>query len=266
MTPAALALRDLRKTFNRGLPDSRPALDGVSLDLASGDFVVVIGSNGAGKSTLLNAIAGRYPLDGGQIAVAGRDITGLAEHRRAGLIARVFQDPMAGTAAGMTVAENLALAEQRGRRRRLRPHLDPVRRANYAALLAGLELGLERRLDTEVAQLSGGQRQALSLVMATVSKPALLLLDEHTAALDPRTAALVMAATVASIAAGRLTAIMVTHNMQQAIDYGSRLVMMHAGRIRLDLPAEEKRGLSQDELVRRFHINDDRILLARGAA
>lgn len=243
------------------MADARPALDGVSLALAPGDFVVVIGSNGAGKSTLLNAVAGAVMVDAGRIVLDGADITGLAEHRRAGLIARVFQDPMAGTAAAMTVEENLALAERRGQRRRFSAHLDAERRARYRAELAALGLGLEGRLSVPVAQLSGGQRQSLSLVMATLSAPKLLLLDEHTAALDPRTAALVMEATVAAIAAHRLTALMVTHNMRQAIQFGNRLVMMHAGRVRLDVAGAEKAALTPEALVRRFDLTDDRLLL-----
>lgn len=243
------------------MADARPALDGVSLALAPGDFVVVIGSNGAGKSTLLNAVAGAVMVDAGRIVLDGADITGLAEHRRAGLIARVFQDPMAGTAAAMTVEENLALAERRGQRRRFSAHLDAARRARYRAELAALGLGLEGRLGVPVAQLSGGQRQSLSLVMATLSAPKLLLLDEHTAALDPRTAALVMEATVAAIAAHRLTALMVTHNMRQAIQFGNRLVMMHAGRVRLDVAGAEKAALTPEALVRRFDLTDDRLLL-----
>ncbi len=243
------------------MADARPALDGVSLALAPGDFVVVIGSNGAGKSTLLNAVAGAVMVDAGRIVLDGADITGLAEHRRAGLIARVFQDPMAGTAAAMTVEENLALAERRGQRRRFSAHLDAERRARYRAELAALGLGLEGRLSVPVAQLSGGQRQSLSLVMATLSAPKLLLLDEHTAALDPRTATLVMEATVAAIAAHRLTALMVTHNMRQAIQFGNRLVMMHAGRVRLDVAGAEKAALTPEALVRRFDLTDDRLLL-----
>jgi putative ABC transport system ATP-binding protein len=261
-TPVLLGLKDIHKTFTNGLADARPALDGLSLNLAAGDFVVVIGSNGAGKSTLLNAVAGAIAVDSGNITLDGRDITHLAEYQRAGLIARVFQDPMAGTAAAMTVEENLALAERRGLRRRLVPHLDASRRAHYRELLAGLQLGMETRLATPVAQLSGGQRQSLSLVMAVMSTPRLLLLDEHTAALDPRTATLVMEATVAAIARHGLTALMVTHNMKQAIQYGNRLLMMDAGRVRLDVSGAEKAALTTEELVQRFHLTDDRLLLA----
>lgn len=259
---ALLSLKDVRKTFTTGLADARPALDGLSLDLAPGDFVLVIGSNGAGKSTLLNAVAGAIRVDSGSVTLDGRDITHMAEYQRAGLIARVFQDPMAGTAAAMTVEENLALAERRGKSHRWVPNLDAARRARYRELLAGLHLGMETRLATPVAQLSGGQRQSLSLVMAVVSTPRLLLLDEHTAALDPRTAALVMQATVEAIASHGLTALMVTHNMRQAIQYGNRLLMMDAGRVRLDVSGTEKAALTTEELVQRFHLTDDRLLLA----
>ena len=221
-----------------------------------------MGLRGAGKSTLLNAVAGAIAVDSGSITLDGRDITKLAEYQRADSIARVFQDPMAGTAAAMTVEENLALAERRGLRRRLTPHLDAARRAHYRELLAGLHLGMETRLATPVAQLSGGQRQSLSLVMAVMSTPRLLLLDEHTAALDPRTATLVMEATVAAIARHGLTALMVTHNMKQAIQYGNRLLMMDAGRIRLDVSGAEKAALTTEQLVQRFHLTDDRLLLA----
>lgn len=256
-----LRIENIRKTFTTGLADARPALDGLSLQLAAGDFVVVIGSNGAGKSTLLNAVAGAISVDSGSIALDGRDITRLAEHHRAGLIARVFQDPMAGTAAAMTVEENLALAERRGKSRRLMPNLDAQRRVRYRELLAGLHLGMETRLAAPVAQLSGGQRQSLSLLMAVMSAPRLLLLDEHTAALDPRTANLVMEATVAAIATHGLTALMVTHNMKQAIQYGNRLLMMDAGRVRLDVSGAEKSALTPEQLVQRFQLTDDRLLL-----
>ena len=256
-----LRIENIRKTFTTGLADARPALDGLSLQLAAGDFVVVIGSNGAGKSTLLNAVAGAISVDSGSMALDGRDITRLAEHHRAGLIARVFQDPMAGTAAAMTVEENLALAERRGKSRRLLPNLDVQRRVRYRELLAGLHLGMETRLAAPVAQLSGGQRQSLSLLMAVMSAPRLLLLDEHTAALDPRTANLVMEATVAAIATHGLTALMVTHNMKQAIQYGNRLLMMDAGRVRLDVSGAEKSALTPEQLVQRFQLTDDRLLL-----
>ncbi len=256
-----LAAAGLRKTFGGGLPGARPALDGVDLTLARGDFVVIIGSNGAGKSTLLNSIAGSFLLDAGRITLAGQDITRLAGHRRAGLITRVFQDPMIGTAAEMTIEENLALAERRGARRGLRMNLNAARRDVYRELLKPLALGLEDRLTAQVALLSGGQRQALSLIMAVMSKPQLLLLDEHTAALDPRTAGLVMEATERVVRENKLTALMVTHNMRQAIETGNRLIMMDAGRIRDDIGGAEKTSLTAADLVEKFKIDNDRMLL-----
>jgi putative ABC transport system ATP-binding protein len=256
-----LACSGLRKTFNAGMAGARPALDGVDLALAAGDFVVIIGSNGAGKSTLLNIIAGAVEPDAGRIVLGGRDITSLPAYRRAGMISRVFQDPMVGTATAMTIEENLALAEQRGQRRGFAFHLNAAKRDRYRSLLAELTLGLEDRLTAPVAQLSGGQRQALSLVMASLSKPLLLLLDEHTAALDPRTAELVMAATLRLVANHRLTTLMITHNMRQAIETGSRLVMMDAGRVRDDIGGAEKATLTPDDLVRKFKIDSDRMLL-----
>ena len=259
--PPLLVCRRLRKTFNAGLPGSRPALDGVDLALARGDFVVVIGSNGAGKSTLLNTIAGAISPDGGSIVLDGVDITRMAAHRRAGSITRVFQDPIVGTAAAMTIEENLALAEQRGKVRGLAFHLNSRKRDDYRGRLAALKLGLEDRLETPVAQLSGGQRQALSLIMAVLSRPKLLLLDEHTAALDPRTAEIVMAATLMVVCDNALTALMVTHNMRQAIETGNRLVMMDAGRIRDDIGGAEKTALTAGDLVEKFKIDNDRMML-----
>lgn len=256
-----LSVSGLRKTFSGGLPGARPALDGVSLNLAPGDYAVVIGSNGAGKSTLLNAIAGAFVPDAGTITLRGRDITRLPGHRRAGWITRVFQDPMVGTAAAMTIEENLALAERRGQPRRLRLALDRARRETYRDRLRPLALGLEDRLTTPVALLSGGQRQALSLIMAVMSRPALLLLDEHTAALDPRTAEIVIEATNRVIRDHGLTALMVTHNMRQAIETGNRLIMMDAGHIRLDIGGQEKSALTAADLVEKFRIDNDRMLL-----
>jgi len=256
-----LVCAGLRKTFNAGLAGARPALDGLDLALNRGDFVVVIGSNGAGKSTLLNTIAGAIEPDGGSINLDGHDLTRLAQHRRAGMISRVFQDPMVGTAAAMTIEENLALAEQRGKRRGFASHLGSARRDRYRALLAGLSLGMENRLSTPVAQLSGGQRQALSLIMAALSRPSLLLLDEHTAALDPRTADLVMDMTLRIVAEQSLTTLMVTHNMRQAIETGNRLVMMDAGRVRDDIGGAEKAALTPADLVEKFRIENDRMLL-----
>lgn len=257
-----LDCRDVSKTFNKGMPGVRPALDGLNLTLAEGDFVVIIGSNGAGKSTLLNAIAGMIVLDRGQVVLGGRDITRLAPYKRAGSITRVFQDPLLGTAAAMTIEENLALAGRRGRVHGFAPNLSASRRGHYRDLLAPLGLGLETRLATPVALLSGGQRQALSLVMAVISDPQLLLLDEHTAALDPRTADLVMNATLAAVNERRLTALMVTHNMRQAIEIGNRLIMMDAGRVKLDIGGAEKAKLTPADLVEKFKLENDRMLLA----
>ena len=248
--------------FGRGTPDVRVALDDLSLTLAPGNFVTVIGGNGAGKSTLLNAIAGVIAVQAGAIRIAGRDVTRVVTHRRASLIARVFQDPTTGTAGSMTVAENMALADRRGRRNGLRRGLPRVARQRYAEVLARLDLGLETRLDQLVGQLSGGQRQSLALAMAVLQRPALLLLDEHTAALDPRTAARVMAATVDVVTRESLTALMVTHNMAQAIDTGDRLIMMAAGRIIFDASGAAKAALSVDTLVERFHVTSDRMVLA----
>jgi len=260
--PFALQCTDVRKTFDGGLPGARPATDGVTLTISPGEFVVVIGGNGAGKSTLLNLIAGAVLPDHGSITLAGRDVTHLAPHRRAGLVTRVFQDPMIGTAAAMTIEENLALAERRGKPHRARPLLTSARRARYRDALHALGLGLEDRLSTRVSLLSGGQRQALSLLMAVVSEPQLLLLDEHTAALDPRTAQRVMDATLHAVAAHKLTTLMVTHNMRHAIATGNRLLMMDAGRIRLDVRDAEKAALTPEALVEQFNIDNDRMRLA----
>jgi putative tryptophan/tyrosine transport system ATP-binding protein len=256
-----LMCKGVSKTFNAGVAGARPALNSLDLTIDRGDFVVIIGSNGAGKSTLLNTIAGAIEPDAGTLVLDGRDMTRLPAHRRAGGIARVFQDPMLGTAAAMTIEENLALAEQRGQRRGFALSLNVGKRSRYQALLAGLALGMEDRLSTPVAQLSGGQRQALSLVMASLSRPALLLLDEHTAALDPRTADLVMAMTLRLVAEQSLTTLMVTHNMRQAIETGNRLVMMDAGRVRDDIRGIEKASLTPADLVEKFKIENDRMLL-----
>lgn len=259
-TPA-LRCAGLVKTFHTGLPGARPAIAGLDLDVTVGQFVVVIGGNGAGKSTLLNLIAGSFLPDQGRILLDGHDVTRLAPHRRAAQVTRVFQDPMVGTAASMTIAENLALAQCRGQGHRIRPLLTPARRSHYRDALAELGLGLEERLDTSVALLSGGQRQALSLWMAVISDPRLLLLDEHTAALDPRTAARVMQATRDAVGRRRLTTLMVTHNMRQAIETGDRLIMMDAGRICLDIDGSDKSALTPEILVERFQIDNDRMRL-----
>lgn len=257
-----LQIRAARKVFYRGQPDEKVALNGLDLTLANGDFAVVIGSNGAGKSSMLNAISGALRLDSGSIVINGDDITARPVHKRAAHIARVFQDPMLGTAASMTVAENMLLAELRGRRRSLRHGLNAKRLADYRERLAILGLGLEDRLDTRVELLSGGQRQSLSLIMAVGGSPDLLLLDEHTAALDPRTADIVMNATVRAVEALKLTTLMVTHNMQHAVDFGNRVIMLDAGRIRLEIGGEDKADVTVADLIGHFATKTDRMMLA----
>jgi putative ABC transport system ATP-binding protein len=257
-----LRLARAEKRFHRGSADERVALDGVSLDLPAGGFAVVIGSNGAGKSTLLNAIAGSEPLDSGTVEIEGRAVTGWPQHRRARLVARVLQDPRLGTLPALTIEENLALAELRAAGAGLGRALTSARRSRYAQLLAPFGLGLETRLGARAGLLSGGQRQVLALAMAVVAAPRVLLLDEHCAALDPKTAELVMNATLHAVAASRLTTLMVTHNMQHAIRYGDRLLMMHGGRVLLDVADAEKARLTVDALVERFHLTDDKLLLA----
>ena len=256
-----LSMRGALRTFNRGTEDERIALDRIDLDVAERDVVVIIGSNGAGKSTLLNAITGQLALDSGTILIDGEAVERQPEQRRARLIARVAQDPMRGTFPTLTLAENLVLADLRSRPRGLRPALGRARVERFEAVLVRFGLGLEKRLGTRVGTLSGGQRQVLALAMAVLNPPRLLLLDEHTAALDPRTAGLVMAATLRAIADGGLTALMITHNMQQAIDHGNRLLMMDAGRIVLDLDAEHKAAMTVPGLVARFQVADDKLLL-----
>lgn len=257
-----IRLERARKLFHRGSADERAALDGITLELPDGAFAVIIGSNGAGKSTLLNAVAGSVQLDSGSVRIGAEDVTVWPVHRRARLVARVLQDPMLGTLPTLTVEENLALAEMRAAGRGLRPALGAARRRRYAELLAPYGLGLESRLASRAGLLSGGQRQVLALAMAVLHAPRVLLLDEHAAALDPKTAELVMAATLHAVAAGRPTTLMVTHNMQHAIRYGERLLMMDAGRIRLDLAGGEKRNLTVEQLVERFHLADDKVLLS----
>ena len=247
-----LDLINLRKTFNAKTVNEKVALDGVNLHLDDGDFVTIIGGNGAGKSTTLNAIAGVWPVDEGQIVIDGEDITGLSEHRRAKLLGRVFQDPMTGTAATMQIEENLALAARRGDKRTLRRGITREERGIYREKLATLGLGLEDRMTTKVGLLSGGQRQALTLLMATFNVPRLLLLDEHTAALDPRTAAKVLELSCKIIEQDHLMTLMVTHNMRDAIQYGNRLIMMHEGRVILDIAGEEKRHLTVEALMNAF--------------
>ena len=247
-----LELRNIHKTFFPGSINEKYVLQGIDLTLADGDFVTVIGGNGAGKSTLLNAIAGVFRIDEGEVLVDGTDITNLPEHKRATYIGRVFQDPMMGTAASMQVEENLAIAARRGRVRTLRWSIGAEERAAYRGMLARLGLGLEDRMTAKVGLLSGGQRQALTLLMATVQEPKLLLLDEHTAALDPKTAAKVLALTDELVSEAGLTALMVTHNMKDAIAHGNRLIMLNAGRIILDVSGEEKKKLTVEALLEAF--------------
>jgi putative ABC transport system ATP-binding protein len=259
-----LELEGIVKVFNRGTQDEKRALDGIELTVEQGDFVTVIGSNGAGKSTLLNAIAGTILPDGGRIRVRGEDVTRTPDYARARHLARVFQNPSMGTAATMTIEENLCLAELRGRKRGLRWGVTSARRRRYREVVAVLELGLEDRLTDRVGLLSGGQRQSLALLMATLNPPELLLLDEHTAALDPRTADKVMKLTGARIREHRLTTLMVTHNMHQAIRYGNRLLMLHEGRVQMDLRGDEKQGLTVAEVVAKFgqSLKDETLLTA----
>ena len=247
-----LDVQNVYKTFNPGTVNEKAALRGVSLTLNDGDFVTVIGGNGAGKSTLLNAVAGVWPVDSGSISIGGTDVTRLPEHKRARYIGRVFQDPMMGTAATMQIEENLALAARRGRKRTLRPGIGRDEREEYRELLKILDLGLENRLTSKVGLLSGGQRQALTLLMATLRKPDLLLLDEHTAALDPKTAAKVLDATERIVGKDRLTTLMITHNMKDAIVHGNRLIMMYEGRIALDIKGEDKKKLTVEQLLAKF--------------
>ena len=247
-----LNISDVEKTFNPGTINEKIALNGINLHLAKGDFVTVIGGNGAGKSTMLNMIAGVYPVDCGSIVIDGVDITHLPEYKRAKYLGRVFQDPMTGTAADMQIEENLALAARRGKRRTLRAGITSKERAEYKELLKILGLGLENRLTAKVGLLSGGQRQALTLLMATLKKPKLLLLDEHTAALDPKTAKKVLEITDEIVSKDNLTTLMITHNMHDAIEYGNRLIMMHEGRIIVDVSGEEKKKLTIPELLELF--------------
>ncbi|HAF16834.1 MAG: ABC transporter ATP-binding protein [Thermacetogeniaceae bacterium] len=266
-----LELIDICKVFDKNTVNEKVALDNVSLTLNNGDFVTMVGSNGAGKSTLLNAVAGMFPLDNGSIILNGNEITHLSEHQRAAMIGRVFQDPLTGTAAHMTVEENLVMAWKRGQRRRLRRAIRFQERAFFREQLAGLGLGLEDRLTTKVGLLSGGQRQALTLLMATMRRPQLLLLDEHIASLDPRTAEIVMDLTCRIVEEQQLTAIMVTHNLEQALSAGTRTVMMHEGRIVLDIQGLERRRMDVLDLMSLFEKNSgtklssDRVLLAAKA-
>ena len=247
-----LEIQNVSKTFNAGTVNEKTALNGLNLKLNEGDFVTVIGGNGAGKSTMLNAVAGVWPIDEGKILIDGIDVTKLSEHQRAAYIGRVFQDPMTGTAATMQIEENLALAARRGKRRGLRVGITKAERERYRELLKSLDLGLEDRLTARVGLLSGGQRQALTLLMATLKRPKLLLLDEHTAALDPKTAAKVMELTDRIVREGQLTTLMITHNMRDAIQYGNRLIMLHDGHVILDIAGEEKKKLTVPDLLEQF--------------
>ena len=263
-----LELKNIYKTFNPGTVNEKRALQGLSLSLADGDFVTVIGGNGAGKSTMLNIISGAYTVDEGSISIGGVDVTKLPEYKRAPYIGRVFQDPMMGTAATMQIEENLALAARRGQRRGLRTGISRAEREQYRDLLKILDLGLEDRLTSKVGLLSGGQRQALTLLMATLKKPQLLLLDEHTAALDPKTAAKVLSATEQIVRRDNLTTLMITHNMRDAIAHGNRLVMLYDGRVVVDVRGEEKRRLTVEDLLEKFNQAsgsteaDDKLLLS----
>lgn len=257
-----LEIQNVSKTFNAGTVNQKTALNGLNLKLNEGDFVTVIGGNGAGKSTMLNAVAGVWPVDEGKIIIDGVDVTRLSEHQRAAYIGRVFQDPMTGTAATMQIEENLALAARRGKPRTLRIGITKAEREQYRELLKTLDLGLEDRLTARVGLLSGGQRQALTLLMATLRKPDLLLLDEHTAALDPKTADKVLQITEEIVARDNLTTLMVTHNMKNAIQYGNRLIMMDAGRVVVDIRGEEKKNLTVRDLLEKFNIESDRMLLS----
>ena len=263
-----LELKHISKTFFPGTVNAKTALDDLSLTLHDGDFVTVIGGNGAGKSTMLNAVAGTLTVDSGSILLDGEDITRKPEHRRAADLGRVFQDPMMGTAGDMWIEENLALAARRGSRRTFKWGISHAEREQYRALLAPLGLGLEDRLTTKVGLLSGGQRQALTLLMASLKKPKLLLLDEHTAALDPKTAAKVLTLSEKIVEENHLTTLMITHNMKDAIKYGNRLIMMYEGHVIYDVRGEEKKNLQVSDLLQRFEqVSDgefanDRMLLS----
>lgn len=247
-----LELKGVRKVFNTGTPDEKVAIDDIDIALGKGEFLTIIGSNGAGKTTLLDLITGTCEADKGDIFIDGLNVTHLPEHKRAVYMGRIFQNPLMGTAASMTIEENLGMADLRGKTRTLRWGVSRKRRPHYIQLLKKMKLGLENRLKQSVNLLSGGQRQSLTLLMATLSLPKLLLMDEHTAALDPKTAMRVMKLTAEIIHQHQLTAIMVTHNMEQAIKYGNRLIMLHEGRVQLDIRGEEKECFTVEEAVKRF--------------
>ena len=263
-----LNVHNVVKIFNRGTINEKIALDNVSLELLANDFVTVIGSNGAGKSTLLNAVAGNFPVDSGEILIEGKEITRLPAHKRADFISRVFQDPLSGTAASMTIEENLIMALRRGKVRRLCRAIGPQERDIFRVELEKLGLGLENRLTHRVSLLSGGQRQALTLLMATLLQPKLLLLDEHTAALDPKTAAKVLELTCSVTEQQQLTTLMITHNLDHALAFGNRTIMMHEGRVILDIKGIERNNMTISRLLEMFekasgsHMNTDRMILA----
>ena len=264
-----LEIKNIRKTFNAGTVNEKVALKGLNLTLHEGDFVTVIGGNGAGKSTMLNCVAGVHSVEEGEIFIDGVNVTALPEYKRAAFIGRVFQDPMMGTAATMQIEENLALAARRGKKRGLKIGITKAEREEYKEQLKILGLGLEDRLTAKVGLLSGGQRQALTLLMATLRKPKLLLLDEHTAALDPKTAAKVLDVTERIVKQNNLTTLMITHNMRDAINYGNRLIMMYDGKILIDVSGEEKKNLTVEQLLSLFSKAsgsdeaDDKLLLSR---
>ncbi len=264
-----LEITNLQKTFNAGTINAKTALSGLNLTLNDGDFVTVIGGNGAGKSTLLNAIAGVWKPDFGTVSIDGVNVTGMPEHKRAAFLGRVFQDPMKGTAPDMEIAENLSIAARRGTKRKLIRGIKKGERSEYKKLLATLELGLEDRLSAKVGLLSGGQRQAVTLLMATLKKPKLLLLDEHTAALDPKTASKVLEITDKLVTENNLTTLMITHNMHDAIKYGNRLIMMHEGKIIIDVSGEDKKKLTIKELLGLFEkasgseFSNDKVMLSK---
>lgn len=248
-----LELQNVTKTFNPGTINEKTALRSLSLKVERGDFITVIGGNGAGKSTLLNAICGTWRPDSGRIIIDGEDVTSLSEHRRAALLGRVFQDPMMGTAADMEIQENLALAKRRGKHRGLVWGVTKAEKEEYRELLSGLGLGLEDRMSAKVGLLSGGQRQAITLLMASLAKPKLLLLDEHTAALDPKTAQKVLEITDEIVEKNHLTTLMITHNMKDAIKHGNRLIMLHEGHVIVDISGEEKKRLTVEDLLELFN-------------
>ncbi|MFZ5425845.1 MAG: ABC transporter ATP-binding protein [Thermodesulfobacteriota bacterium] len=248
-----LTLKDVTKRFHKGSINEVLALDGVNLEIRQGDFITVIGSNGAGKSTTLNAVAGSFFPDSGRITLGGDDITNWPEHRRAKFIGRVFQDPLMGSAASLSIEENMALADRRGKPRGLSAGVKPRDRERYRELLSRIGLGLENRLKDKVGLLSGGQRQSLTMIMATMVRPEILLLDEHTAALDPKTASSVLELTGRIVESQKLTTLMVTHNMNHALKLGNRLVMMHQGRVFLDIEGEEKSRFRVEDLLERFY-------------